>query len=418
MIRHEPYFKHLSTLELDSVSWSQTLAGLGVLSLVDAARENEMIVDTDWTGVRAVSGMVGSLHDGNPVRRPLTKVIDELRGGALSWPKVTQHLFTYGRALDLDGSWCLAVDVFGMVADFAREDRDPQLAMEATTALGGAARRAGDWDGSAGGYADAAHYADALNDKAAGLTVRVGTANTHIAKGNLPGAHSILADVVGEADAANLDGVLSIAYHAQATVAHLKGDFAHSVKLAHMALERTGNEAVRDTITADIAAGFVALGMYEAARDAHLVVSLTSRYQWVRWQASINLMELASFDGMEEAFDGYARDLRNAALDPRLRSYFLLYYGQGCARFGRFDEATASITDAQDFATRNKIHQVAFDAQAALAEGERVARVAERARPWNGSEHEDLTRVAQAFTQLREAAISSSPSADGGLTLG
>lgn len=341
------------------------------------------------------------------------KIVEQLRDEPLDWSAVNASLFSYGRALDLEGSWSLAADVFDTVADIARADRHPELAIEATTALGGAARRSGDWDRSAEGYAEAAHLAGALGDKASGLTVRVGTANTQIARGNLPAAQEILDEVIAESVRSGLDGVAALALHASATVAHNKGRYADAVTFAHKALEKTTNQAVKDTIMADIAAAFVELGMRDAARDAHMVVSLTSRYQWVRWQATINLMELAARDGMEAAFDDYAGQLRNAALDPRLRSYFLLYYGEGCVSFGRDEEGRKHIAEAQQFAATHKINQVAFDAEKALAAAlERRVQPAKPATPWTEPIPSSVYEVAEAVTHIREAALSSPPASD------
>ena len=410
MVRHLSYFEALATLDEDSPSWSPTLAGLGVLGLVDAVRENRSLVDADWTGVRAVADAVSSLREGSSIRRPLMKVVDELRGAGPDWLKVNEHLFAYGRALDLDGNWKLAVDVFDTVADIARSGRDSQLAIEATTALGGAARRSGDWDRSAEGYAEAAYLADSLGDKASGLTVRVGTANTQVARGNLPAAQLIFDEVISEAEGSGLIGVAALAYHGSASIAHLQHRYADAVKLAYSALEKTTNPTLKDNIMSDLAAAFFEIGMHDSARDVYMVTSITSRYQWVRWQATVNLMELAGLDGMSDAFDRYARELRDAPLDPRLRSYFLLYYGQGCLRLGRHDEGLQSIAEARDFATANKIYQVAFDADHALATGEKEVRASEASKMWTDeAAPDDLVAIAGAVTRLREAAFSSPP---------
>ena len=413
MVRHQSYFDALSSAESELASSASALAGLVVLRLVDDAREDSSVIDTDWTGVRAAADAVGALREGSALRRQLMKIVEQLRDEPLDWSAVNASLFSYGRALDLEGSWSLAVDVFDTVADIARADRHPELAIEATTALGGAARRSGDWDRSAEGYAEAAHLAGALGDKASGLTVRVGTANTQIARGNLPAAQEILDEVIAESVRSGLDGVAALALHASATVAHNKGRYADAVTFAHKALEKTTNQAVKDTIMADIAAAFVELGMRDAARDAHMVVSLTSRYQWVRWQATINLMELAARDGMEAAFDDYAGQLRNAALDPRLRSYFLLYYGEGCVSFGRDEEGRKHIAEAQQFAATHKINQVAFDAEKALAAAlERRVQPAKPATPWTEPIPSSVYEVAEAVTHIREAALSSPPASD------
>ena len=410
MVRHLSFFEALASLDQDSPSWAPTLAGLGVLGLIDAAREDRSMIDADWTGVRAVADSVAALREGHSIRRPLMRVVDELRGAGPSWSKVNESLFAYGRALDLDGNWSLAVDVFDMVADIARAERDPQLAIDATTALGGAARRSGDWDRSAEGYAEAAHLAETLGDKASGLTVRVGTANTQMARGNLPAAQSIFNEVIIEAEKSGLAAVSSLAYHGSASIAHLQRRYSDAVRLAYKALETSTSPTAKDNIMSDLAAALCEMGIHSAARDAYLITSMTSRYQWVRWQANVNLMELAAIDGIEDAFEKYAGELRNAALDPRLRSYFLLYYGEGCLGFGREEEGLKFIAEARDYATANKIYQVAFDAERALATGEKEVRAREAANVWTeAAVPDEITGVVAALGQLREAAFSSLP---------
>ena len=223
----------------------------------------------------------------------------------------------------------------------------------------------------------------------------------------------MLDEVLAEAESSRLDGVLALAYHTSAALAHLKKDYAKAVTLGYLALEKTTNVTAKDPVTADIAAAFAELGMRDAARDAHLVLSLTSRYQWVRSQALINLMELSATDGMREAFEGYARELSSVPLDPRLRAYFLLYYGEGCEHFGRFAEATKYIAEARDFALSHKIHQVAFEAEQALAAaGKKTRQVARVTETWRETVPSDVRHVAKAFVHLREAAMSSSQAED------
>lgn len=416
MIRHLPYFEALSTLDETSLSWYPTLAGLTVLDLVDRSREDPTLVRSDLAAVAAVSETISRIGDGNPVKRILTRVATSVSAEDVSWNGVGVGLFDYGKVLDLDGSWKLAVDVFETVADIARAEHQTKAAIEATTALGGAARRSGDWDKSAAGYADAAHLASAVGDRALGLTVRVGTANTLVARGNLPAAKEVFEEVIQEAEPSGFEPVTALALHGRSTVAYLEKDFSSALILAHRALEKTSNPSLRDNITADIAATFVELGMREAGRDAHLVLSLTSRYQWVRTQATINLMELAALDGMEEAFDQYAALAMSAPADPRLRAYSLLYYGQGCERFGRLEEAELRLQEARDFATRHRVHQVSHEASEALAAlGKKSWERAATKNPWSVDVSADVRSVANAFVRLRESAQSSTRVAESGV---
>src|SRR6185503_16115783 len=102
---------------------------------------------------------------------------------------------------------------------------------------------------------------------------------------------------------------------------------------AYDALAVTKAPSDRDRIVADLAAGFSELGMREAARDSYLLLLATAQTKWVRWQATINLMELASLDQVQDAFDSYAAELRKAPLGPWLRAHFLLLLGEGLERF-------------------------------------------------------------------------------------
>src|SRR5215207_2301863 len=143
MLRHLAYYDFLASLDENTPAWTSAIAGLGVLSLIDAAREDRSIIDADWTGVRAVADQIEAIREGDPIRRTLLRLLDDLRGEGPNWSRVNHGLFAYGRALDIDGRWSLAVDVFDTVAEIARADREPQLAIDATSALGGSARRSG-----------------------------------------------------------------------------------------------------------------------------------------------------------------------------------------------------------------------------------------------------------------------------------
>jgi tetratricopeptide (TPR) repeat protein len=145
-----------------------------------------------------------------------------------------------------------------------------------------------------------------------------------------------------------------------------QGDYAEGLKLAYQALGHTRKPTPRDEVLEDIGAMFTGLGNYDAARDAHLILANTAQTKLVRWSASLNLMELASLDGHELAFDTYARQLAGEPLNTWIRSHYLLFLGEGFARFGRYDAAEDALREASTFAGANQIHQVSFQAQCAL----------------------------------------------------
>ena len=367
-MRHAPYIELLGRLDDNAPEWRPTVAGLAVLRFVDWRLEHEDLrTAADWDAVETIRGALPGLADGSQVRAALLSVLERASGANVNRIEVAQSLMQYGRALNLSGRWKLAAGVFEMVDNIVKAGFQPSLVVQANISRGAALRRLGDWEASADAYARAAHIAHAAADTAGELQVEVGRANTHIARGNLPAAESLLDSVVEKARAPGARAVLGMALHSRCTVAHQRGLFADAVRLGYDALEASTDPTSRDAILADIAAAFAGMGMYDAARDSYLIVAVTSQSQWVRWQATVNLLELAAIDGQEQAFDDYARQLENAALDARLRAYYLLFLGIGQESFGRINEAEISLAKAREFSAQNQLHQIEHDAFTAIA---------------------------------------------------
>jgi len=405
MIRHQSYFDTLGSMQEDSASWRAVFAGLSVLRLVDAYTDTGSSVDpANWAQLHSVRTAIEAVGEGDPVRGVLTKVLEEVTKRRKIDDTVCASLLAYGRALDYQAAWGLAIDVFSVVAKMTAPERNPKLAVEAHVAVGGAARRNGDWEISARAYSQAAYIADTLGDRQGVLTVQVGIANTYMAKGNLPQAQTILDDVLVQARDQELPQVQAVALHSRGVLAAHKGDHSEGVKLAHEAFGLTTNSADRDVILGDIAAMFTMLGLYDAARDSYLILAATSQSSVARAQAAINLMELAALDGMPEAFDAYARELAQARLGPWHRAHYLLYLGEGMNRFGRRDASEEALKEAISFADANQIHQVSFKAQSSLSE---VRSAARPNKPFVATPTwmpEEVSAVVRAMSDLRKTA--------------
>ena len=404
MIRHQVYFDTLGSLKEDSAAWRSAFAGLSVLRLADSYADTGSVADSGgWAQIHNVRTAIEAVSEGDPIRGVLTNVLEELTRGAGLDEAVCGALLAYGRALDYEASWGLATDVFTTVAKVSRPEKNPKLAIEAQIALGGAARRNGDWETSARAYSQAAYVADAIGDCQGILTVQVGIANTYLAKGNLPQAQSILDDVIVQSRDMRIDAVQGLALHSRSAIAYLRGEKAEGVKLAYDALEVTKAPSDRDRIVADMAAGFSELGMRDAARDSYLLLLATAQTKWVRWQATINLMELASVDNVEDAFDLYANELRKAPLGPWLRAHFLLLLGEGLERFGRFELAEQVLSEAIDYSEANQIFAVNFKAEASLASVRSRTRQ-QTALPTFAQVPHEVLAAAHAISELRKAA--------------
>jgi tetratricopeptide (TPR) repeat protein len=405
MIRHQVYFDTLGTMKEDSASWRSVFAGLSVLRLVDSYAEVAQSGSPgNWAEIHSVRTAIENVGQGDPVRAVLAAVVDEVINRKAVDDSVLSTLLAYGRALDYEASWGLATDVFSTVSKLARPEKNARLAVEANVAVGGAARRNGDWETSARAYSQAAYIADTLGDRQGVLTVQVGIANTYLTKGNLPQAQAILDDVAVQACEQGFTEVQSKALHSRAAISSLRGEHADGLKTAYEALELTNNSADRDMVLQDIAAMFTQIGLTDAARDAHLILTVTAQNKLTRLSATLNLMELAGIEGMEEAFFGYARELAAAPLSPWVRAHYLLFFGEGLQRFGKGEEAVEALNEAVSFANANQLHQISFKAQDALA-SHRTAKAKSTTQPSPAVFSASVDGVVRGISNLRKAAL-------------
>jgi tetratricopeptide (TPR) repeat protein len=410
MVKHQAYFDFLAGSDQTAPEWQPVLAGLTALRLADWRLDSTgSSSQRDWASFESVRQAVAAISVGDPVRAILLQLVETVNSEDISRDAVGHSLLAYGRALNFAGRWALACDVFASADRIAGAPTNPRVSIESSIARGASARKMGDWDISADAYARAAHIASTVGDTSGALQADVGIANNHMARGNLPAAEALLDGVIDKARADGFTDVLALALHSRATVAHLRGAYADAVRLGYEALESTRNLTARDGILADIAAAFAGMGMRDAARDGYLIVAVTAQSQWVRWQATLNLMELAALDGRESDFDAYAREMQSAPLTPRLRAYYFMFLSAGQERFGRHSDAQGSLAEGLAFATRNQLHQVAHEAQAAIAQLEsRAGSRTQKATP-PAETPSSVRDVAAALSDLLKEAAASSP---------
>src|SRR3954469_1291434 len=166
MIRHQVYFNTLGSMKEDSASWRSVFAGLSILRLVDSYVDaGSGAPAVNWAQLHSVRTALENVAEGDPVRGVLTNLLEELTSRNTIDDAVCVALLAYGRSLDYEASWGLATDVFTTVARAVKPERNARLAVEANVAVGGAARRNGDWEASARAYSQAAYIADTLGDR-------------------------------------------------------------------------------------------------------------------------------------------------------------------------------------------------------------------------------------------------------------
>jgi tetratricopeptide (TPR) repeat protein len=370
-LSHLPYFERLSHLEEGSPTFRAMSAGLVTLRLVDAwVMEGPHVAAPDAWGMRAVREAVESMDHGSTSRALLLKILEAMDpSGALASVRfVTPRLMAYARALQLDGEWALAADVYRTVLAHAHPLNDADSVINANLMIAACSRTLARWDDAWEAYGSAGEVAALTGDIMSMLKARIGEANVLTDRGNLPEAESILDQTILDAEQLGMTELRAIALQDRASTAHRRGDYDAAIAMQYLALQdvRTGNS--RDRLLADLAASFFEIGLHTAARDANLVLAATAQEQFTRWQATINLMELAGADHFEPVFEQYRRELFTAALPPTLSAWYFFYAGQGYRRFDRPEQARVALERALEVARQHQLHQIAFHAEQALGD--------------------------------------------------
>lgn len=397
-MRHLPFFTELASLDSHDSSWRSVTAGLVVLRLVDSwIEEGAAAVSADSWGVRSVRAAVEDMPLGVPARTILTGVVDALtsaHGGDLH--AVAPRLMAYARSLDLDAKWALSADVYETVIAHAHPVEDSDVAVNALLRRANCLRELGDLPAAIAAFGEAAQVARANNDMMSDLRARIGEAKILAARGNLPAADKILETAAEEAATLELTEVRSMATHDRSYIAHLRGQYDVAVRFAYDAMRDSTSERERDRILGDLAGSFYMLGLKSAAQDAFLILANTAREQYMRWTATINLMELAAEGGVSIQFERYRQQLAGESLPPMLQAQFELHVGRGYQSFGEYDTARPWLERAARTASAHSFNQLAFAAE------ESLARKPQPVRPTESTPFEVASDVEEIAEQLRE----------------
>ena len=364
-IRHLPFFEALSGLEESSTEWRATTAGLVVLRLVDSwFEEGTSVASADAWGLVAVREAVEEIDAGNPARTILSGVVDAVASASRAdFSLIAPRLSAYGRALHFDAKWRQAADVNETLLAYAHPIDEADVYINASMQLGFCLRMLGAWDEATAAYADASRVAVSMGDVVGILRAQIADARLSVARGNLPRAEEILDDTIVRAKSESLKDVLGLALHERAGVAHERGQYERSIRFGYDALSHTTRDTARDRVLADIAVSFMELGVTSVARDAFLLLAATGQEQYVRWAASLNLLDIAITDGSEPAFEAYRRELSQASLPIELAVNFQILVGKGYHAFGRHDRARTSLVQAVELASQNRLNQLLFNAE-------------------------------------------------------
>ena len=368
--RHLPFFAELASLEDGDAGWRSISAGLVVLRLVDAwMAEGAAAVAADGWGVRSVEAAIEEMPAGVPARAVLRSVVDAVQTSTTSdMHAIAPRLMAYARSLDLDAKWTLAADVYETVIAHVHPVEESDVAIGAHLRLAYCQRTLGALDDAGQSYQAASAIARDVDDMFGVLRAQIGAAKIAMARGNMPSAERLLDDTITlAATRDDLADVHAMALQDRAEVAFHRGRYDLAVELAYASLELTRDPRDRDRLLGGIAGAFYMLGVRSAARDAYLVIEATAQEEYLRWYASINLMEIAARDGSMPVFERYRRSLATMPLPPVMEAQFHLQTAESYEVLLQPAAAVAAAERARTVAERFGFNQVLFAAEQVAA---------------------------------------------------
>jgi tetratricopeptide (TPR) repeat protein len=368
--RHLPFFAELAALDDGDAEWRSVSAGLVVLRLVDAwIEEGAAAVTADGWGVRTVEAAVEEMPAGQPARAVLGSVVAALKTSTTGeMHAIAPRLMAYARSLEFDAKWALAADVFETIIAHVHPVDESDVAIAAHLRLGACQRNFGALDEASTSFDAATAIATGVEDIFGILRAQIGRAKIALARGNMPSAERILDDTIARAAQSNeLSEVRAVALQDRADVAFHRARYDLAVELAYASLELTRDPINRDRLLFDIASSFYMLGVHSAAKDAWLILEATAQEQYIRWSASINLMEIAAREGSMPLFERYRRTLAASALPPVMEAQFELQTAEAYEALSQFDSATEAAERARTVAEHYGFNQKLFAAEAIIA---------------------------------------------------
>ena len=367
-MRHLPFFTELASLEQSDPAWRAVTAGLVFLRLVDAwIEEGASAVTADGWGVRSVAACLDEMPTGLTARTILMSALDALTSARCGdMHAVAPRLMAYARSLDLDAKWALAADIYETVIAYTDPAHDSEDAIGAHLRLSYCRRQLGELEAAEDIALQAGRIALTAGDLVGSLDARIAEAKVALVRGNYPRAEVMLDDTIRVAEGAGLRSFRARAIQERSDVAHMKGEYEFAIRLGYEALDELADDRMRDRMLNDIAGAFYKLGIRSAARDAYSLLSVTAQEQYVRWIATINLMEIAAADGSRPLFERHRRDLEAAPLPPLLRAQYLVHAGEGRSLLGDPEGARHCLTEAIVLAGSYSYNRIVFLAEALL----------------------------------------------------
>lgn len=382
-LRHVAFLEAVEALPVESPQRAPLEAAFLTLRLLDEwMASGSTIVESTGQALLATRRAVGLITDDDATRSSLEGVIDAMV--TLQEPDaqpLLPRLFAYAGLLERRGSMRIAGDTYQTVSKYADAAAHFDIAFDSLMRHGFCLRAEGQLEFAARSYESAGALAARERDRSRVLYSRIGVAKVVWARGDLPAADAALSAVLEEAAELNDARLHAVALHDSAALAKLRGDLPRAVRFAFDSFREQTDEVEKERVLNDLANFLAQTGAFETARRALLIMERGGKLQQSRWIARQNLMDLGIRQGSETAFEEFRRLLDSEPLPAPLRASFLRDSGRGFAAFGRVKEAEAALRQSVEIAERHGLHQVGFEANAALENMERLGRELKKNRP-------------------------------------
>jgi tetratricopeptide (TPR) repeat protein len=352
--------------QLQSSEWAERervprTAGLAILQAIAVRVDSEVAPDaSDIDMARAV---VDTLPHGATSRAlgELLRVID-----ADPPSPAGPALMAYGKALQDDGAYELAADVYQLAAELGRREQALKLAPAALVRVGACLRSLGRHKEAIRAYRAAAAVAQEIGDRVEELMAHTGLAKVAIAQDRYPAARKELSRVIDAARKEDLRYPLGLALHDRGSLGNREGDLESALLdlSESLSLERDSGEQIR--VLSDIGWTLRELGVLEFARDVFACVRAETAEVDLRCSATINLLAVSIDLAQWNEFDHWRDVLETAALSPYRHCEFLVTLALGLTTRGADAEARATYQTLRDFGRRYELNEFERLAQDAL----------------------------------------------------
>ena len=369
-LKHLAFFEAVGEAKENSPKAQSATAGLLMLRLIDHwVLAGPVMVEPESVSVKSVRGAIMQLESTDPTREVLLGLVNTMQTvREVDIQPVLPRLFAYAGCLEKRVELTLASDVYETIARLAEEEYDGDLLIDSFLRLGYCKRMSGELGDAEASYATAGKIAKRQKDTARALRSQIGSATVVMMRGNLPKAEELLAQVAMDSERAECVEVLSNALHVRSVVAHRRGNFDSAVCLAYQALQSTALANDRDRILGDIAATFIVMQRFAAARDALMILDATAATEMVRLNARVNMVALAARADDRELFENSLARLDGVPLPPESQVNYLIESARGFRLFGEPERAKRLLEDAHALAVEHGFNRSIFEAEEMLAE--------------------------------------------------